>query len=114
MLAASPLWASLAREASSAGSLYPSWSFTARKRKRSTFWRLGLRVKLSHVTPSMRSLSSRRLRICSGEPLRMCTRMPERTISRSSVEAPGLVRFWSGRSRAVFTRSRSESNSVRR
>ena len=40
--------------------------------------------------------------------------MPARTISRRSVEAPGFVRFSSGRSSAVFTRSRSESNSVRR
>src|ERR1019366_2053919 len=40
--------------------------------------------------------------------------MPARTISRKSVDAPGFVRFWSGRSRAVFTRSRNESNSVRR
>src|SRR5579863_10044720 len=40
--------------------------------------------------------------------------MPARTISRRSVEAPGFVRFCSGRSNAVLTRSRSVSKSVRR
>src|SRR5580658_605309 len=40
--------------------------------------------------------------------------MPARTISRRSVEAPGFVRFCSGRSNAVLTKSRSVSKSVRR
>jgi len=44
----------------------------------------------------------------------MWTETPERTISRMSVEAPGLVRFSSGRSSAVRTMSLSVSNSVRR
>ena len=37
-----------------------------------------------------------------------------RIISRSRVDAPGFVRFWSARSRAVFTISRRVPNSVRR
>ena len=33
------------------------------------------------------------VRICSGQPLKMCTRMPARPISRIRVDAPGFVRF---------------------
>jgi hypothetical protein len=78
------------------------------------FFRFGLRTKLSHVMPSRRSLSSRRLRICSGDPERMWTATPAAPISRSRVDAPGFVRFSSARSKAVRMRSFMVSNSVRR
>ena len=78
------------------------------------FSRLGLSVSDAHRAPSRRSFCSRRERSCSGLPERMWISASARPSYRIRVAAPGTVRFWSGRSMAVRTRSRTVSKSVRR
>ena len=69
-----------------------------------------------YSTPSSVSLASRTVRICLGLPLIMQIRLsgePLRRV-RSNAGAPGTAFVSLAFSNAVLTKSRNESNSVRR